>query len=390
MIVDKYIKKVIEDYIKVSYIHEEKVLKRLKKYLEFYEFLLIKDSIGKYSFDDKKKCNYLEEDIAKLKLKRGEFKISTLKDRKLFKGTISSKYITYHKVHRHIVTKDAKLFDVLKRDFLAMKILFKVRGKQPISNGYIGAVYSLNDLQNDITIENMWGDNLAKEISITIDHLHWRDDCFKVNNQELEFLLNGDSDLDKRIRNYSLMKKLSENGYVINRIENVTGRIHHNITQLSPEYRELIRTPEWGEMISYDLKSSHLYWLAILTKNEKLYGAIATGELKEKFNKKRLLTWLNSKNYNSSTYLKINEFMETNNVNHKKFRDENGILYYILGKLEADYVIGISTELKAKGVTNYSVHDQLYFDLDKEDVFFKLVEKWNKNLLFKPIWVKEK
>ena len=393
MIEDSNITELIDNYItqKYKFINSKREMKIKQFYLKFYEFLTIKQakSITTFNFKNYENLVKIDDDNKKYKLKKGEFNLRTEELRNRFKGTISTKFINNNNLHKNLKNKNVRIIDIAKKDFLELKILELVRKKQKIEeNNYIPAVYILDSTVEDMNAGNLFDSNPCI-LSFSFDFEKIKGN-FTFDNNDLSIVLeNKTIKRHKKIYNYYKLRKLAENGFEFLKTEPITGRKHHSISQISGEFRAIIRTSNNIKMMSYDIKTSHPFFLSIITKNELLYNEVKNGNIKS-LEKTTLLSWLNSKNHKSNNYKKINNFMDNLDVNHLSYRNKNGILYYNLAKMEADYVLGIADELTKKGIENYTVHDQIYFDINHENNFKNEVKKANKNLLFEPIWVKNK
>lgn len=274
------------------------------------------------------------------------------------------------------------LIDIMKQDFIDMKILVEEHNVQQIktkeTSAYTKKIYSLN-LNRPISLFEE--ENIEFEIT-----------GYYIQNQTSEFVFEIDDLMDliqevplkKFIRNYRQMMNLNKQGFKINTI-GIGDRKFHNISYLSKEFRDIIKVRDTGNaVVSKDLKSSFPFWLAVLDKNRMLYNDIVSGEIKERFDKIELLTWFNDKRHKSKKYDVIRaNFKSRYDIDTELYRDAKGCMYETLAQSESDYINAICNQLTHQ---HFTIHDEIYIDMDGIDELEKAIEVADRSVYFKPIW----
>lgn len=386
MITAKHFNELIEEFLKENY-HPKVYNKHYTYYQEILEKMLDKFSENNNFYNEHKALQVANHDNLRpfhVKLKTGEFHFRYDDYKYVYTKTIGTKFLNGKHAYR---CNDIPVLNVVIKDLITMGILVRVKGKQPINidekqpenTVFTPAYYTINfDLKTS---------SLFTERTFAFDYVG----DFKPNSNSIfQFELDDLMALGRKknikprkfLQNYFLLTKMNREGFRIIHTEDV-GRVHHILTRVSEEFRAIVKTQLGKDMMSYDLKSSHAFWLAVLTENKTLYNDIKSGKFKEILSKKRVLTWFNTSNYDRKHYNKEIELFKTRYGIDTSTLRIDGSLYKVLATMESKYIQAIS---KKMSVDNFTVHDQVYFPVDSENEFWKLVQEENKNLVFDPVW----
>ena len=378
--VEQQIRKHLETYA-------PKVTKKyLKQYLRFYQDEILNSLFNKYKrksyntyLQNKEGCN-IQVQLNQI------FFDNNQEDYSRVKGEYFKKKGTHVKDKK----KRVWLYYQIKKDFIIMGLI-----------GLSHKKWIYNDDGRISSTKEIFHVNLPLDLSYCLDEsdticdistnesgvkdLDFYSDNYWIKYDDVVSLTNKVSLLDF-IKIYIQYNRLKRNGYQIlndQRSDGTGHRIYDLFCFVNEGLRQLIRHSNGTLYKSIDLVSSHIYWLAEHTNNEVLYEAVKSKEIKKMFNKKHLLTWLNSSNYQCKRYKNINKYFEEIELDTAKLRDEKG-MYNLLSKLEGDYVIGpLSEELSGP---NFTVHDQIYFLPEHEEELLILIGNNNKNFNFPPVW----
>lgn len=363
MIIIKNYDKILKDYLERKYT-QRYIDKTYNDYLRFIEYCLRRtiSDFTKYNDSIVRNVNK-NKDINgfKSKIKKRCFIFNKRSDMLMrFKGC----YTFNHKLLKNFkgVPKRKHLYNQIKNDLIDIGLLNKEENKQLIL-----IRDNLDDI-NPFFTKEYWSLDLVDAIfDYKGDFQINKESKFKFDLQELLQLQHQVTPY-KFIRNYLLLIDLNTNGYRITKRDK-EGRIHNNISRISKEFRDIIKTKNGEDMISYDIKSSHPFWLSILTENENLYNDIVNDNLYNDLNKKTLLTWFNTDNYNSKKYKKCQERFFEYGIDYNKVR-KSGKLYNKLAKLESKWIDSITSKLD---FDTFTLYDQIYIPKSKENEFIKVL-----------------
>jgi hypothetical protein len=389
MITVKHFNELIEDFLKKNY-HPKVYNKHFTYYQEILEKMLEKYSENNNLYNEHKSLQVANHDSLRpfhVKLKKGEFHFRYDDYKFVYTRTIGTKFLNGKHTYK---CKDIPVLNIIIKDLITMGILVKVKGKQPINidekqpenTVFTPAYYTINF--NSKT-SSLFSDSLF-EFEYVGDFKPNSKSIFQFELDDL-MALGREKNVKpmKFLQNFFLLTKMNRESFRIIKVEDV-GRVHHSLSRVSEEFRAIVKTQFGEEMMSFDISSSHPFWLAILTENKILYNDIKSGRFKKIFDKKRVLTWFNTPNYNSKHYNKEKNLFNTRyDIDTTNYRVEDS-LYPTLAKLESAYIQSIS---KAMIVDDFTIHDQVYFPVDSEDEFWELVKSENEKLIFEPIWVSQ-
>lgn len=381
MLTIKKFNNLIKNYLLENY-HPKVFDKHYYYYLKFVEELLFKYASNNGLVNERNIQLCLENNSDfknRIILGKYNFNLHYSDLKKKYTRRISTKYL--NGIHCYNC-KDIHLINIIKKDLEEIGILEKTKNRLPIvpNERYSQEQFTLNlilqeDLFSDSKVEfeyiGEFKRNTTSKFTFQLEDLMSYSKMKSISPR-------------KFIRNYFILMKMNEEGFHLIHKEDC-GREHHSLSLVSEGFRDIIVPQNDRTMYNYDLKSSHLFWLAELTGSKALYEDIKAGRLQKKYNKKTLLNWLNTSNFESSFYGGINElFFVKYGVDTSKYRDSEGSMYQVLAKMESEYIQSIS---KNMNYDNYTMHDQIYFDHKGIDNFFEYVRLENRKLKFEPIWV---